>query len=105
MTVRLPKDVSGRWQVGTGAGTSLLDPVLGTEQARVDATGLDLAAVCSHAREQGGAALRAMSYAQRAQMLAAVVDGLPAHRDAHYEISTANRGTVKNDTRPLFAGQ
>ena len=97
-TELLSNFVAGRWQAGTGAGTPLFDPVLGTELVRVDATGLDLAAAFAFAREQGGAALRALSYAQRAEMLAAVGKVLQAHRDAYYEISTANSGTVKNDT-------
>ena len=97
-TTLLPNYVSGRWQTGTGAGTTLVDPVLGTPLARVDATGLDLPAAFSFAREQGGAALRALSYAQRAELLAAVGKVLQANRDTYYEISTANSGTVKNDT-------
>jgi len=97
-TTLLPNHVSGRWQTGTGAGTTLVDPVLGTPLARVDATGLDLPAAFRFAREQGGAALRALSYAQRAELLAAVGKVLQANRDTYYEISTANSGTVKNDT-------
>ena len=40
MTELLSNYVAGRWQAGTGAGTPLFDPVLGTELVRVDATGL-----------------------------------------------------------------
>ena len=57
MTELLPNYVAGRWQAGTGAGTPLFDPVLGTELARVDATGLDLA---------GGLRLRARAGRRRA---------------------------------------
>ncbi len=98
MTELLSNCIAGRWQAGTGAGTPVFDPVLGTELVRVDATGLDLAAAFAFAREQGGAALRSMSYAQRAQMLTAIGGVLQANRDAYYAISTANSGTVKNDT-------
>ena len=98
MTELLSNFLAGRWQAGTGAGTPLFDPVLGTELVRVDATGLDLAAGFAFAREQGGAALRAMTYRQRAAMLGAIGKALQAHRDTYYEISTANSGTVKNDT-------
>ena len=72
--------------------------MLGTELARVDATGLDLPAGFAYAREQGGAALRALTYAQRGALLASIVKVLQANRDRYYEISTANSGTVKNDT-------
>ncbi len=98
MTELLPNFVAGTWQQGSGAGTPLFDPVLGTELVRVDAGGLDLPAAFAFAREQGGAALRALGYRQRAGLLAAVVKVLQANRDAYYEIATANSGTVKNDS-------
>ena len=66
MTELLANHVCGRWQTGSGAGTVLTDPVLGTDLVRVDATGLDLAAAFAYARHTGGAALRALSNAQRA---------------------------------------
>ena len=69
----LPNFAAGRWQTGTGAGTPLWDPVLGTPLVRVDNTGLDLAEAFAFAREQGGAALRALGYAERAALLAEVV--------------------------------
>ena len=98
MTQLLSNFISGRWQNGTGSGVALIDPVLGTELVRVDATGLDLPAGFAFAREQGGAALRAMTYAERAALLGAAVKVLQANRDAYYEIATANSGTVKNDS-------
>ena len=98
MSTLLPNFISGQWQNGTGSGTALFDPVLGTELVRVDATGLNLKAGFDFAREQGGKALRALTYRQRAGMLAAAVKVLQANRDAYYDIATANSGTVKNDT-------
>lgn len=98
MTELLANYWGGRWQTGTAAGTVLRDPVLGTDLVRVDAHGLDLNAGFAFAREVGGAALRAMTYAQRGAMLAAVVQVLQNHREAYYEIATANSGTVKNDS-------
>ena len=98
MTELLPNHFNGTWQTGTGQGTVLTDPVLGTELVRVDATGLDLAAGFAFAREQGGQALRALTYVQRAGLLAAAQKVLQANRDAYYDIATANSGTVKNDS-------
>jgi 3,4-dehydroadipyl-CoA semialdehyde dehydrogenase len=97
-TELLHNHLGGRWLAGTGAGTPLFDPVLGTELVRVDATGLDLTSGFAHARETGGAALRALTYRQRGELLAAVGKVLQANRDAYYEIATANSGTVKNDS-------
>ena len=98
MTELLSNYFSGQWQTGQGAGTALFDPVLGTELVRVDATGLDLAAGFEFARDQGGTALRALTYRERAALLGAAVKVLQANRDAYYEIATANSGTVKNDS-------
>jgi len=94
----LPNYLGGRWQSGSGQGVSLFDPVLGTELVRVDATGMDLPAAFAFSRDIGGRALRTLTYAQRAAMLAATVKVLQAGRDAYYEIATANGGTVKNDS-------
>ena len=98
MDNRLDNHLGGRWVAGSGAGTPLFDPVLGTELARVDAAGLDLRAGFAFAREQGGAALRALSYRERAGLLAAVAKVLQAARDDYYAIALANSGTVKNDS-------
>ncbi|MEX8517693.1 MAG: 3,4-dehydroadipyl-CoA semialdehyde dehydrogenase [Leptothrix sp. (in: b-proteobacteria)] len=98
MTELLANHLGGRWTTGSGAGTALFDPVLGTELVRVDAGGLDLAAGFDFARRQGGAALRALTYRQRAGLLSAIVKVLQTNRDAYYEIATANSGTVKNDS-------
>ncbi|WP_428003485.1 3,4-dehydroadipyl-CoA semialdehyde dehydrogenase [Acidovorax sp.] len=98
MTELLSNYAAGRWQAGTGNGTPLFDPVLGNELVRVDATGLDLPESFAFARQQGGAALRALTYRERAALLAAIVKVLLANRDAYYEIATANAGTVKNDS-------
>lgn len=98
MSELLHNHLAGRWIAGTGAGTPLADPVLGNELVRVDATGLDLGAGFAFARGPGGAALRALSYRERAGLLAAVQQVLQAKRDAYYAMATANSGTVKNDS-------
>jgi len=98
MSELLSNHLGGRWVSGRGAGTALHDPVLGHELVRVDAGGLDLQAGFAFAREQGGAALRALTYRERGELIAAVAKVLQARRDAYYEISTANSGTVKSDT-------
>ncbi len=98
MTELLANRLGGRWTSGSGAGTTLFDPVLGTELVRVDATGLDLPGGFAHARRVGGAGLRALSYRQRAELLGAIAKVLQANRDAYCDISTANSGTTKADS-------
>ncbi|HVG81751.1 MAG TPA: aldehyde dehydrogenase family protein, partial [Methylomirabilota bacterium] len=94
----LPNYLAGRWQVGAGGGTPLIDPVLGSEVARIGAASLDLAQAFAFAREKGGSALRSLSYGQRAAMLDSVAKVLQANRDAYYEIATANSGTTRRDS-------
>lgn len=94
----LPNYLGGQWHLGTGQGSTLLDPVTGAALVRVDASSLDLAGGFAFAREKGGAALRALSYRERGALLGAMLKVLQANRDAYFDIATANSGTVKNDS-------
>ena len=94
----LPNYFAGRWQTASDAGTPLLDPVLGHELVRVSSQGLDLEQGFSFAREQGGRALRALSYRARAGLLGAIVKVLLANRASYDEIATANSGTTIKDS-------
>ena len=98
MTPLLDNHLAGRWQTGSGAGTPLFDPVLGTELVRVSGAGLDLAEGYAFARRHGGAALRALGYAERAALLARIAEVLQARRDDWYDISLQNSGTTRNDS-------
>lgn len=98
MSELLQNYLGGRWQIGEGAGSALVDPVLGNELVRVDCNGLDLVAGFAHARERGGAVLRALSYRERAGLLAAIAKLLQSKRAEYDEISTANSGTVASDS-------
>jgi 3,4-dehydroadipyl-CoA semialdehyde dehydrogenase len=62
-TELLPNHLGGQW-IPAAARHALFDPVLGHALVRVDATGLDLRAGFAFARQQGGAALRALGYAR-----------------------------------------
>lgn len=95
--MRLENYLEGRWVAGQGNGTPLFDPVTGEELARAGSEGLDLAAALAFAREKGGPALRARSYAERAAMLRAIADVLTENRDRYYEIALKNSGNTKAD--------
>jgi 3,4-dehydroadipyl-CoA semialdehyde dehydrogenase len=98
VTELLKNHLNGDWIAGTGEGTTLRDPVTAQPLVRVSSAGLDLAAGFRFAREQGGAALRALTYGERAALLGQLVAVLQAHRDAYYDIATANSGTTRNDS-------
>ena len=97
-TELLQNYAAGRWQTGTGAGTPLFDPVLGTELVRVSNAGMDLKEAFQFARQQGGKALRALSYKQRAALLGEIVKVLSDNKAAYYDIATANSGTTTRDS-------
>lgn len=97
MTELLSNYANGRWIAGSGAGTTLRDPVTNAALVRVSNDGLDLAGAFAYARGVGGRALRALTYGQRAAMLQAIVKTLQANRDAYFDISIANSGVTRGD--------
>ncbi len=95
--MKLENLIAGRWEWGRGDGTPLVDPVTGAEVATAASDGADLAGGLAYARTTGGAALRALTYAQRANLLGAIADTLAKHRDAYFDISRRNSGSPKAD--------
>ena len=89
--------LGGTWSRGQGVETDLVDPTKGTPLATTSARGLDLNAALDYARARGGAALRALGYAERAKLLGAVADVLVANRARYEEIAIANSGNTKVD--------
>jgi 3,4-dehydroadipyl-CoA semialdehyde dehydrogenase len=98
MTELLKNYLGGEWLLGNGTGTPLVDPITGEEVARVSSDGLDLDKGFAFARESGGAALRAQTYAARAALLTELGKVLAAKKDDYYAIALANSGTTKNDS-------
>ncbi|WP_025598848.1 3,4-dehydroadipyl-CoA semialdehyde dehydrogenase [Burkholderia sp. WSM2230] len=94
----LKNHVAGEWVAGNGEGVTLSDPVTGEALVRVSSEGLDLPNAFRFARDEAGAALRALTYAQRAARLADIVKLLQAKRDDYYAIALANSGTTRNDS-------
>jgi 3,4-dehydroadipyl-CoA semialdehyde dehydrogenase len=95
--MKLPNYVSARWTEGLATGEPLFDPVTGDELARISSQGIDLDAALQFARSQGGPALRNLTYAQRAEMLARIADTLAANRDEYFRLSLLNLGANQAD--------
>ncbi len=89
--------LGGKWQSGAGQGAALVNPVDGSTVAWATSQGLDLGAALEYSRRTGGAELRSLSYAQRAEMLGKIADVLAARRDEWYEIARINSGNTKTD--------
>src|SRR6266849_4993640 len=95
--MKLPNYVSGQWSQGTGPGETLIDPVTGDELANISSQGIDLEAALTFARTEGAPALRQLTYAQRAELLAKIADVLAANRDEYFRLSLLNLGANQAD--------
>src|SRR5262249_31767469 len=94
---QLETHFGGRWTRGDGVETELVDPVNGSVLATASARGLDLASALDFARRQGGPALRALSFADRAKLLGAIADVLLVNRARYEAIAIANSGNTRTD--------
>jgi 3,4-dehydroadipyl-CoA semialdehyde dehydrogenase len=95
--MNLANFVSGEWRAGGGAGEPLVDPVTGEELARISSQGIDIKAALDFARTEGGPALRAMTYRERADLLAKMAETLAANRNEYFRISLLNLGANAAD--------
>src|SRR5713226_2697236 len=95
--MKLSNYVNGQWNEGNGLGETLIDPVTGDELVRISSQGVDLEVALAFARTQGGPALRQLTYAQRAEMLAKIADALAANRDEYFRLSLLNLGANQAD--------
>jgi oxepin-CoA hydrolase/3-oxo-5,6-dehydrosuberyl-CoA semialdehyde dehydrogenase len=91
--MRLESFVNGRWQQGRGSATLLRDASTGAVVAEAASEGVDFAAALEHAREIGGAALRAMTFRERATMLRALGKRLLDFKPEFYALSHATGAT------------
>lgn len=99
MTITLKSYVQGAWHEGTGSTATLVNATTEEPMAVCSTGGIDFAGVLRHAREVGGPALRALTFAERAKMLQDLAAALHEHRDALIDLSTANAGTTRSDAK------
>src|SRR5882762_2170090 len=95
--MKLPNYADSHWIEGTGPGEPLIDPVTGDELARISSQGVNLEAALAFARSYGGPALRQLSYAERAEILASIADALAANREEYFRLSLLNLGANQAD--------
>jgi oxepin-CoA hydrolase/3-oxo-5,6-dehydrosuberyl-CoA semialdehyde dehydrogenase len=89
--------VRGNWHEATSGFVPLVDPSTEETIAQASSAGIDFGAVLDYARERGGKALRAMTFAQRAMLLKEMSKVLRDHRDELLDLSARNTGTTKPD--------
>jgi oxepin-CoA hydrolase/3-oxo-5,6-dehydrosuberyl-CoA semialdehyde dehydrogenase len=86
----------GAWVQGSGARTLLHHAVTGAVIAEAGSGGLDFGGMVRHARTEGGPALRAMTFHQRARMLKALAQYLTARVESYYAVSAATGATRRD---------
>ena len=91
--------LSGRWIEGSGAPQTLLNPATEEPLAQVTSDSLDLAAALGYARDQGGPALRALTFAERGTLLKEMAKAIQAHRDELLDLAVANGGNTRSDAK------
>lgn len=99
MTTFLESYVCGAWHRGTGEPAPLHNATTEAILAEVNSDGVDFQAVLDHARDVGGPALRAMSFAERGEMLKRLSGAIHEHRDELLDLSIQNAGTTRKDAK------
>ncbi|MCW2917328.1 MAG: paaZ [Actinomycetia bacterium] len=90
--------LAGTWQAGTGDGVEVADAVTGETVTRVTSDGLDLGRAVDYARQTGGAALRGLTFPQRAAALKVAAMALEEHKQELYDLS-ARAGATRRDAK------
>jgi oxepin-CoA hydrolase/3-oxo-5,6-dehydrosuberyl-CoA semialdehyde dehydrogenase len=97
MTKTLRSFVEGKWHEAQSEFVPLVDPSTEEEIGRASSSGVDFAGALAWARDKGGPALRAMTFAERGALLKTVSKALREHRDELLELSRRNNGTTVSD--------
>src|SRR5262245_22243082 len=101
LMIELASFVSGKWEKGNNPNKAaeLVNPATEEVVAKTSTEGIDFGAALSFARERGGPALRAMTFAQRGEMLRAMSRAIHAKRDELIGLAMANGGNTRGDAK------
>ncbi len=97
MTIQMESYVQGRWHAPTGDLREIHNATTEEPMAVLNSSDLDFGGVLDHARTVGGPALRAMTFAERGEMLKALSVAIHEHRQELLDLSAANAGTTRKD--------
>jgi oxepin-CoA hydrolase/3-oxo-5,6-dehydrosuberyl-CoA semialdehyde dehydrogenase len=89
--------VCGRWHEARTGLVPLVNPSTEEVVAQAGSDGVDFGAVLAHAREEGGPALRRMTFAERGALLKEMSKVMREHRDELLALSAQNNGTTTPD--------
>ena len=91
--------LGGKWVQGSGEGATLVNPATDEPVARTSTEGFDLAEALSFSRNVGGASLRSLTFAQRADILRSLAETVVQHRTELLNLSTLNNGATRSDSK------
>src|SRR5262245_3284254 len=91
--------LGGAWVTGSGKPSTLVDPTTEEPIAETSTHGLDLGAALAFARREGGPALRALTFAQRGELLRGMSRVIHQNRDALIELAIKNGGNTRSDAK------
>jgi oxepin-CoA hydrolase/3-oxo-5,6-dehydrosuberyl-CoA semialdehyde dehydrogenase len=97
--ITLKSWLCGGWREGDGGEATLVNPATGAPVARCSTRGLDLQAALAYARDVGGPALRALTFAERGALLKRMSTALHEAREQLVEASTLNNGATRGDAK------
>mgnify|MGYP000075881981 CR=1 FL=1 len=95
--MKLKSYLSGQWMEGQGVGVEVFNAVNGESLGEVTSTGIDFKAALAYGRETGGAALRAMTFHERANRLKELAKYLMEKKEEFYRVS-AWTGATRADS-------
>lgn len=97
--ITLKSYLCGTFCEGNGGEATLVNPSTGEAVARCSTKGLDLQAALAYARDVGGPALRAMTFAERGALLKRMSSALHEAREQLVDASTLNNGATRGDAK------
>lgn len=90
---KLGNYVCGQWTEGSGEGMPLYNAITGEPVALATTQGLDYSEILHYGRENGGRALRKMTFHERGRMLKALALCLLERKERYYVLSAATGAT------------
>jgi 3,4-dehydroadipyl-CoA semialdehyde dehydrogenase len=97
--VRLKSYIQDAWVEGTAPFSTLYNPATEEAVAETSTRGVDFAAAFAHARDVGGPALRAMTFAERGAMLKGLSKALYAERERLLDVAMQNGAGSRGDAK------
>jgi len=96
---KLESYVAGAWVAPSGKTQVLVNPATEEPVAEAGTEGIDFRRAVEFARAEGGPALRALTFAERGEILRAMSRAIHQHRDALIEDAIKNGGNTRSDAK------